>query len=702
LNERSPLNASEATDVTQAWARAEIRRLASEHAQYGEGFLVLAHPPGAGKGQNTTAGLHDYLRADPDPGFIVWAGLRKNQIADQDGLSFVSLHGRHSGNCRKLPEAQELSRKGYGVRAALCQRRCPHIGRCAYLRQFKQEADFFAAQPLLQATSWWRDAGVVVLDEFDPAQLARIVRLTSADLAAMARASHCPHATALLGWLGQLVATTADRSLTGTLLYQELDALAEADGLDLAGTLQRAIDALPDPRTQANLPGLPAHATLADYQALAPGYLAPLLTILAREQRKRFAGLHFTSRIEARHGTLLLYLRLEHLVEQLARAEQPKIILDGTANENLLRAIFPRTPLQVERPNIQGNIRVIQVVGQDWAKTTLHGARRERWYDAIASQLRPGRPTLVVTTAACEEDVRRALVERGYSPELIQVGHYGALRGSNAYKGYDIILAQVYHPNREEIIRTGRALFADDASELDERMILVSRTLSDATGASWEVQVPTFADGRLAALLESRRECEMAQAALRGRPYEHPDAQITILGSLPLPGLLPAAITVAPVLPSSNDDRSRMALERLLNTARQLLNQALRVLDASVLAGASGLSVATVRKHWLTLASLLHLRALKIRSRQRMPHGGLREHVRAVLVRRGRSAPAHASDRTISPMSSTTVPAMIDHAHNKSLDMGVILHSFLFGRARPRRRHARSRARHQHPPARAP
>ena len=82
---------------------------------------MLAHPPGTGKGQNTTLGLKDYLRADPDPGYIVWAALRKGQIADQDGLPFVALHGRQKGNCRKLPEAQELSHKGYGVRAGLCQ-----------------------------------------------------------------------------------------------------------------------------------------------------------------------------------------------------------------------------------------------------------------------------------------------------------------------------------------------------------------------------------------------------------------------------------------------------------------------------------------------------------------------------------------------------------------------------------------------------
>jgi hypothetical protein len=118
--------------LTLERARADIRQHTSRHAQNDVGMLVFADPPGAGKGFNTIAGLKDYLRADPDPGFIVWTSLRKAQIADQDGLSFIPLHGRHAGNCRKLPEAAELGRKGYPIRDVLCTRRCPHLARCTY------------------------------------------------------------------------------------------------------------------------------------------------------------------------------------------------------------------------------------------------------------------------------------------------------------------------------------------------------------------------------------------------------------------------------------------------------------------------------------------------------------------------------------------------------------------------------------------
>jgi hypothetical protein len=106
-----------------------------------------------------------------------------------------------------------------------------------------QEGDFFAATPLLQATHWWRDAGVVVLDEFDPSQLTRTVQLTSADLAAMVRASCCSHAKAVVRWLAQVLASTTERTLTGSLLYQELEAAADAEGLSFAATLRLAVDA---------------------------------------------------------------------------------------------------------------------------------------------------------------------------------------------------------------------------------------------------------------------------------------------------------------------------------------------------------------------------------------------------------------------------------------------------------------------------
>ena len=653
----------------------------------GTGILVLAHPPGAGKGHNTTIGLKAWMRNVPTgadgSGFLVWTALRKEQINDQQGLELIPLSGRNSGNCRKLPEVSALAQKGYSVKDALCVRRCPYVDRCPYLKQFAQEGDFFASTPLLKATGWWERAGVVVLDEFDPTSLINHVQLSAADLAAMAR-SHvgAPAIPTMLRWLAQTLATTTDRTIGGVLFYEELARQAAIEHAALADTLHAALRELPSDDELNTLADLPHGATLPEYQALPPAYTAILLHQIAKELRIQLRGQRYTSRIEARNGRLELYLRVEHLITQLARADQPKIILDATANAALLQAIFPETPVQVEQPTIRGAARVVQVVGRDWAKSTLRGAlgprarrRRDAWFEDVASHIRPDRPTLIVCTLEWEHELAKALKARGHAD--VVVAHYGALRGSNAYKGYDVILAQVYHPNLDAIIREGRALFADDRIPLDERIVTVERTLTDATGASWAVQVPTFADSRLAALLESRREHEMAQAALRGRPLDHPDTQITLLFGMPLPGLAPTIISEAPFAPTSNAGRQAAAQAALLAATQQLLDGGQRLVSVQDLATHAAVSVVTVRAHWQAIAARLHLRSFTQRRLVLLPSGGKRSYARAVLMRRGRAIP-HVTPKRRPPPAST--PQGTDQAHNHDPITRVIRRSPLLPR----------------------
>lgn len=662
-------------------ARQGIADAVAQHAAGGEGVLVLAHPPGMGKGYNTTVGLKQWMALTPTgddgSGFVVWTAPRKDQLHDQAGLDLIPLHGRNLANCRKVYEATVLAGKGYSVKDALCSRRCPFVDHCVYLRQFDQEGDFFAPTALLKATSWWEGAGVVVLDELDPSSFIREVSLSISDLAAMARPhQERPAIQSVLRWVAQAVATTTDRMISGPLFYGELQAQADEVGANAAQMLTLALDELP-PEDELNaLKGLPTGATLVEYQALPPGHLSTLLQLMQRELRTQLAGRQYTSRIEARDGQLYLYLRAEHLLEQLARPEQPKIILDATANEALLRALLPQTPVHVERPELRGAFRVIQVIGRDWAKATLGKAmagrrqqrQRERWFDDVASYIRPGRPTLVVCTLEWEERLAHALAERGH--DTITVAHYGALRGSNAYKGYDVILAQIYNPNLDAIVREGRALFAGDATPLDERVIGVERTLQDARGEAWSVPITTFADPRLAALLEQRREAELLQCALRGRPFDHPEVQITLMFSLPLPGLQPTVIAQATQSMASNSGRSEAAKARLCAAAQQLLDQGAKVLRVSTLTQLAGVSVNTTRKHWDHIGHTLGLRSVRRRHAVAMPRGGKRQYEYQALVRRGRAVPPRSASiaRGLEPSREGERPPgapMTDQACNK-------------------------------------
>jgi len=740
--DRTPIQI-QAESATLAETRAAIVTSTAAHAATGTGFLVLAHPPGTGKGHNTTLGLQQWMGmgtgmgteiamergmehpaavaqgakpagttsatakttsgeqhgngdgAGGHSGFLVWTALRKEQIQDQQGIPLIPLAGRNAGNCRKLPEAIVLAQKGYSVKDALCQRRCPHVQQCSYLKQFAQEGHFFASTPLLKATGWWEQAGALVLDEFDPASLIQHVHLSAADLALMSRShGQKPAIQTMLRWIAQTLASTTDRTLGGMLFIEELARQAALDGADLATCLRTALEELPTDEELNRLVGLPSGATLAEYQQLPPSHTARLLRQIDKEVRSQMMGRRQTSRLEARSGSLELSLRVEHLIEQLARPEQPKIILDATANAGLLRAIFPNTPVTVEQTSIRGALRIVQVVGRDWAKSTLvkrhrhrprHEQRRTQWFDEVASALRPGRPTLVVCTRECAEELREGLQARGFPSPDVVVDHYGGLRGSNAYKGYDVILAQVYHPNLDAIVREGRALFADDLEPLDTRMTVSNRLLRDGTGATWNIPVPTFADVRLAALLENRREAEMLQCALRGRPLDHPESQITLLFSLPIPGLSPTIIVEAKVSAGSNGGREQAVKARLCAAAQQLIEQGKRVLDVTMLARAAEVSVVTVRKHWAHIAARLHLTMQQRRRQVVMPRGGVRHYERQVLVRRGRmvrrsgkEAVHHVGERRIACSTEREEGALdactMDQADKRNFMTRVIHH----------------------------
>lgn len=650
-------------------ARTQIVDLVTTHVAQGRGILTLAHPPGTGKGHGTTQALAAHLQHHPDQDPIVWAARRKDQIKDQEGLTLTLIEGRNSKNCQKIGEAQALAAQGYTITRALCARRCPIFDTCTYHEQLRQPSHRFASQTMLLSTPWWATARALVLDEFDPAILTRLVTLDLDNLLRMGQANNDAHGQTILRWLMELLVTTSDRQLTGTTLLNELHTLARAEGLDLAVQLKQAIAALPSQDEVHRLPGLPPKAELSDYQELPPNYLGTIFTRLAHEHARALRGEPCSSRLEVSAGELRLYLRNEHLIQALARAEQPKIILDATVNTALLRAIFPGTPLHVEQPQIAGGAVVRQVITRDWAKSTLHGARREQWFDAVASHIRPGRPTLVVCTKDTEEDLGTALIARGHTNVVL--AHYGNLRGTNAFKGYDVILSQVYHPNLEAIIREGRALFADDPIPLDERMQQVTRTLTDATGACWHVQVPTFVDPRLAALLEQRRESELVQAALRGRPFDHPETQVTLLFSLPLAQLPPTTIIEDVASPASNQGRMAAARDTLAATVEQLIGQGARVISVEELAAASGQSEVTVRKHLAAVAGRLRLELVHQRRIVPLRGGGQRAYIRTVIRLRGRFAPP--PEAQAAPLvEPDRGPGGTDHACNSDLLTGLI------------------------------
>jgi len=119
---------------------------------------------------------------------------------------------------------------------------------------------------------------------------------------------------------------------------------------------------------------------------------------------------------------------------------------------------------------------------------------------------------------------------------------------------------------------------------------------------------------------------------LRGRPFDHPDTQITLLFSLPVPGLPPTVIVQAAQSSTSNAGREAAVKARLCAAAQQLLDQGVRVIDVDRLATVAQASVVTARKHWTHVAARLHLRTAT-------PAGSDATGRRALLRAHGAAAP---------------------------------------------------------------
>jgi hypothetical protein len=128
-------------------------------------------------------------------------------------------------------------------------------------------------------------------------------------------------------------------------------------------------------------------------------------------------------------------------------------------------------------------------------------------------------------------------------------------------------------------------------------------------------------------LLERHREAEMVQCALRGRPFDHPDAQITLLFSLPLPGLRPTDIDDPTPGPSSNSRRQAETTLRIIAGAQTLLAAGATRIDVARLAETARASVVTVRNHWQVVAEALDL----IPDSETIIQPGKRPYTRAVL-----------------------------------------------------------------------
>jgi Bifunctional DNA primase/polymerase, N-terminal len=227
------------------------------------------------------------------------------------------------------------------------------------------------------------------------------------------------------------------------------------------------------------------------------------------------------------------------------------LITDATASPEILAAVFPGYKQELVEIAVQRNARITQtkepVFSQNWLLKENHLPEVVEWIKQLAARY----SNLVVITT---KRIRRAITgeEPGKLHEFCEahgarIGHYGNLRGSNAFKDCDaLVILGRQQPTPEEIEDEAKAYWYDTPTPLklikpvngkrfyqEARRPYLMRDGSEAEG-----RVQLHPDPRCQAVLAMSRENEMVQALDRARLiWCDKPKDVFILCDIPLPGV---------------------------------------------------------------------------------------------------------------------------------------------------------------------
>ncbi len=397
--------------------------------------------------------------------------------------------------------------------------KCPHFDTCAYQQQFDEGADVYLfTKQYLQASrrSDVAPPDYVIIDEEFIASLVEVRETGLEDLLKVPLQTSFEARRAL-----QVV---RDALAMGKPVLAQL---REA-GFDAASLRQRALDISLHRSRRLGLnvlPGMSATDIAAQATSIGPenlGYL--VLKALAVEME------------HLRDDAYSVVYRDSKLVVRLLRESEvftcPTLVLDATADEELIRAVLPSAKFR--SIDVPRRALVTQVRNRRLSRHSLTKAEGQDQTRALAQQS-PDRITrryargLLVTFKSHTDAFT---LPAGWS-----VAHYGAIRGLDQYKECDtVVLVGTYLPPVQPVENEAGALaarlpgirkFSGNYVELQRPFRLRE---GDAAASIWG-----HPDEVVQRVLEQKREAEMLQAVDRLRLVHalHPKP-VFVLSNLPL------------------------------------------------------------------------------------------------------------------------------------------------------------------------
>jgi len=458
-------------------------------------------------------------------------------------------------NCPEQGLVRFFRDYGYVIRWGPC-RECAQRKTCAYRTVYTCSANK-SAQVLI-ITSWhmrrpdlWtlaamRRRGLVILDEDALGALTAPAELT---------VHHLQGFIENLEAVRQLLTYGAEEDDTATLawLKRRIHKPVEGDDAILAATdiLRRAADDIMRACAGAGH-GRWAEAQdalvqgLNEYDAALlgnPDVFDGLLRCAYAVARRKKALPNLFASLQA----LLLAPRPVHVSSGACRwphrpflpKDRAVLLLDATAEPDVVRSVLDRPVDIIDTPPIEQTASIIQLMDRIGTRcgSTKDLAEEESWIRQIATAVarrHRGQRLLCVTFKQDEETLQK-LLDREHGDALVV--HYGALRGLNAYGGFDaaLILGRPM-PNEAEIqllavAAFGREALAKDLHSPPLEWRLTTRTIGPDI---WTVRHQQYADPRWAAVWRHIVTGELVQAIGRLRPLVNP-AVIYVGTNEPLP-----------------------------------------------------------------------------------------------------------------------------------------------------------------------
>lgn len=449
-------------------------------------------------------------------------------------LSIKNVVGRTPDTCERYGLTREISDMRLPVQRVCCDAtrtrgldgsafkhlmRCPHFDACSYQNQFGGGADVYLFTKQYLHASRRADVAapdyVIIDEEFASILIERRVEGLE-DLLKLP--------TGMSAETGRVLKVVRDALAMGESVLRKL---REA-GFDATSLRQRALDFSQQRGRRLGLAILPG---------MRPDFIAQQATSIGPEHVGYLALKALAAEIEhKRDDAYSVVYQDSKLIVRLVRDSEvfqtPTLVLDATADQELVRAVLPSA--EFHAIDVPRKAHVIQVYNRRFSRFSLTKAEGQdqtlaliqRFIDRLAHRYRR---VLLVTFLALETAFKL--------PRDWAVAHYGAIRGLDGYKDFDaVVLVGTYLPPVQAVEHEAGAL----AARLPEQRTFTGEyaqlerafRLRNGSGSA---SMRGHGDPFVQRVLEQKREAEMLQAIDRLRlVHAQAPKPVFILSNLPL------------------------------------------------------------------------------------------------------------------------------------------------------------------------